>query len=113
MTALARLSRHATPLERLAQFGTLVENSGEHRGIAKKVSRETLRAFRRKQPDAPVCDCNVGEYFRRVLVELALHSLAGIVGDGGDVNQSLYAVIDSRGGDDGATLRVPDENRGA
>ena len=45
-----------------------------------KVSRETLRAFRVKHPDAPVCDCNVGEYVGRILLELALHSLAGIVG---------------------------------
>jgi hypothetical protein len=66
-----------------------------------------------KHPDAPVCDCNVVEYFRGILVELALHILAGIVGDGGDVNQSLYAVIHSRGCDRGSAVRVTYEDAGS
>jgi hypothetical protein len=36
-----------------------------------------------------------------------------IVGDGGDVNQSLYAVIHSRGCDRGSAVRVTYEDGGA
>jgi hypothetical protein len=39
--------------------------------------------------------------------------LAGIVGDGGDVNQFLHAVIHSRGCDRGSAVRVTHEDRGA
>ena len=78
-----------------------------------KVPREAPDAIR-FQPDAPVCDFDVGEHVcGRKLVLLALRGLVGVRGECGDVDQPGNSVIGSRGCYHSSAVRVADEDGGA
>src|SRR5260370_15280203 len=91
----------------------LVRRPDHYLLLLRKIGGEILHAFR-EHPDSPLSHFDVLEDFRRgELAQLAVHRLASVRGDCGDVDQPGDAVIRSRGGDDGSTVRVADEDGGA
>ena len=77
-----------------------------------KVSAEELSPVR-KHPGSPVRDLDARKDIRRILVELVLYSLTYIRGNGCNVDEADYAIIDARSGNGGAAVGVSDEQNGA
>lgn len=77
-----------------------------------QVSRKEFGAVR-KHPGTPVGDLHARENVRRIFVELILDGLAGIRSDRRDVDQADDPLVDTRGRDGGAAIRVPHEEDGA
>ncbi len=75
-----------------------------------EVSRESRHTIR-THPDAAVRDFDVRENLRNwELIELALRRFAGIGSKRSDVDQTHNSFVGSRGGNEAATVRVPDED---